>query len=126
MPFFKTPSYMAKAKTMENKPYDWVPPEQPSDHKPAESSSQATSNESSETLVAPTTTTTPGSSSNNGDASTSQCADRKEPLSAVERIKLEREYEKAHPKEPIMPAKGIWKSKWMVVPAAVLYGFGGG
>lgn len=129
MPFFKTPSYMAKAKTMENKPYGWVPPEQPSDNKPAESSSKSTSNESSETLVAPTTTTTttPGSSSsNNGDASTSQCADRKEPLSAVERIKLEREYEKAHPKEPIMPAKGIWKSKWMVVPAAVLYGFGGG
>lgn len=123
MPFFKTPSYMAKAKTMENKPYGWVPPEKPSDHKPAESSSKATSNESSETLVA--STNAPGSS-NNGDASTSQCADRKEPLSAVERIKLEREHEKAHPKEPIMPAKGIWKSKWMVVPAAVLYGFGGG
>lgn len=117
MPFFKTPSYMAKAKTMENKPYGWVPPEQLSDNKPAESS---------ETLVASTTTTIPGSSSNTGDASTSQCADRKASLSAVERIKLEREYEKAHPKEPIMPAKGIWKSKWMVVPAAVLYGFGGG
>lgn len=123
MPIFKSPSYMSKAKTMENRPYGWVPPEKPSDHhQPAESPSKPTSNESSETLVASTTTTTAGSS--NGDASTS--TDRKEPLSAVERIKLEREYEKAHPKEPIMPAKGIWKSKWMVVPAAVLYGFGGG
>ena len=72
--------------------------------------------ESSETLVASATAT-------NDDAST--LAERKEPLSTVERIKMEREYEKANPKEPLKPAEGIWKSKWMVVPAAILYGFGG-
>jgi len=96
---------------MENKPYGWDLPD-PS-KQPAESTAKPTSNDSSETLVASTT---------NADTS----ADRKEPLSALERIKMEREYEKAHPKEPLKPAEGIWKSKWMVVPAAVLYGFGGG
>lgn len=116
MPFFKTPSYMEKARTMENKPYGWDLPK-PSEQ-PAESSkdSKQTPNMSSDTLVASTT---------NGD-NLPAAADRKEPLSAVERIKMEREYEKAHPKEPLKPAEGIWKSKWMVVPAAILYGFGGG
>lgn len=116
MPFFKPPSYMEKAKTMENKPYGWDLPD-PSKH-PAESTAKPTSNDSAETLVASTTT------GSNDDAST--LTDRKEPLSAVERIKLEREYEKAHPQKPLKPAEGIWKSKWMVVPAAILYGFGGG
>lgn len=111
MPFFKPPSYMEKARTMENKPYGWDLPE--SSKQPADSAAKPTSNDSSETLVA---------SATNADTS----ADRKEPLSTVERIKLEREYEKAHPKEPLKPAEGIWKSRWMVVPAAILYGFGGG
>ena len=104
---------MEKAKTMENKPYGYV---SSTSNQPA-SSSKPPSNESSETLVASTTAT-------NDDAST--LADRKEPLSTVERIKMEREHEKANPKEPLKPAEGIWKSKWMVVPAAILYGFGGG
>lgn len=104
---------MEKAKTMDNNPYGYV---SESSVKPAETS-KPTSNESSETLVASTTAT-------NDDAST--LAERKEPLSTVERIKMEREYEKANPKEPLKPAEGIWKSKWMVVPAAILYGFGGG
>ena len=51
---------------------------------------------------------------------------KKEQLSALERIKLKRKYEKAHPKKPLKPAEGIWKSRLMVVPTAVLYGFGGG
>ena len=111
MPFFKTPSYMEKARTMENRPYGYVPE---ASKKPTEPSSKPISNDSSETLV-PTTTI---------DAASS--ADHKEPLSAVERIKLEREHEKANPKAPLKPAEGIWKSRWMVVPAAILFGFGGG
>lgn len=113
MPFFKTPSYMEKARTMENKPYGWTP-ETSNKPAPPPSSSKATSNDSSETLV-PTTT---------NDAA--PFVDHKEPLSTVERIKLEREHEKANPKEPLKPAEGIWKSRWMVVPAAILFGFGGG
>ncbi|KAM0710702.1 hypothetical protein Q7P35_001440 [Cladosporium inversicolor] len=115
MPFFKTPSYMEKARTMENKPYGWTP-ETP--NKPAlpPSSSKATPNDSSETLV-PSSTTNDSSSSS---------AEHKEPLSAVERIKLEREHENANPKKPLKPAEGIWKSRWMVAPAAILFGFGGG
>ena len=123
MPFFKPPSYMQKAKTMENKPYGWDLPN-PS-KQPAEPSkdSKQTPNMSSDTLAA-AASPTKDNDEDDGDATSAD--HRKEPLSAVERIKLEREYEKAHPKEPIMPAKGVWKSKWMVVPAAVLYGFGGG
>jgi len=131
MPFFKTPSYMEKAKTMENKPYGWVPEKTPKDDSTASSSSQQTStstpasskpsgpSSSSDTLVNPTPTTT----TTNDDTSS---VGQKEPLSTVERIKLEREYEKAHPQQPLMPAEGIWKSKLMVIPTAVLYGFGGG
>ena len=114
MPFFKGPSYMEKAKTMENKPYGWTPE---TSQKPAEAS-KSVSNDSSETLVATTT--------NDATSPSTAAADNKPPLSTVERIKLEREHEKANPKEPLKPAKGIWKSKWMVVPAAILYGFGGG
>jgi hypothetical protein len=114
MPFFKAPSYMEKARTMENRPYGYVPE---SSKKPAEPEpSKPVSNDSSETLVATTT----------NDNTSSSPADHKEPLSTLERIKLEREHEKANPKEPLKPAEGIWKSKWMVVPAAILYGFGGG
>jgi hypothetical protein len=116
MPFFKTPSYMQKARTMENKPYGWdlKPPQSPTTT--SSSSSKPTSNDSSETLVATTTS----------DSTSPASADREEPLSTLERIKLEREYEKANPKKPLKPAEGIWKSRWMVVPAALLYGFGGG
>lgn len=99
---------------MENKPYGYVP--ETAEKKPIETP-KPVSNDSSETLVATTTT--------NDDASQSP-ADRKEPLSTLERIKMEREHEKANPQEPLKPAEGIWKSKWMVVPAAILYGFGGG
>jgi hypothetical protein len=113
MHLFKTPSYMEKARTMENKPYGW---NIESPKKPAESSSKPTSNDSSETLVATTT----------NDDTPASTVDRKQPLSTLERIKLEREYEKAHPKKPLKPAEGIWKSRWMIVPAALLYGFGGG
>jgi hypothetical protein len=118
MPFFKTPSYMEKARTMENKSYGWdLKPSQPSSTTTSSSSSsKPPSNDSSETLVATTTS----------DSTSSASADHKEPLSTVERIKLEREYEKANPKKPLKPAEGIWKSKWMIVPAALLYGFGGG
>ena len=114
MPFFKTPSYMEKARTMENKPYGWNQPLEAPNKPASPSTSKPTSNDSSETLV-PTTT---------NDAASS--VDHKEPLSALERIKLEREHEKANPKEPLKPAEGIWKSRWMVVPAAILFGFGGG
>jgi hypothetical protein len=113
MPFFKTPSYMEKARTMENKPYGW---DLQAPNKPAESSSKPLSNDSSETLVATITT----------ESTSSAPADNKPQLSTVERIKLEREYEKANPKKPLKPAEGIWKSRRMIVPAALLYGFGGG
>jgi hypothetical protein len=114
MPFFKAPSYMEKAKVMENKPYGWTPE---SSSRPAELP-KPTSNDSSETLVATTT--------NDATPSSTAAADNKPQLSTLERIKLEREHEKANPKEPLKPAEGIWKSRWMVVPAAILYGFGGG
>lgn len=117
MPFFNTPSYMEKAKTMENKPYGWNLPQSSEQSPESSKDSKQTPNDSSETLVPSTTT---------GNDDAASAADRKEPLSALERIKLEREHERAHPKEPLKPAEGIWKSKWMVVPAAILYGFGGG
>jgi hypothetical protein len=60
------------------------------------------------------------------ESTSSTSADNKPQLSTIERIKLEREYEKANPKKPLKPAEGIWKSRWMIVPAALLYGFGGG
>lgn len=46
--------------------------------------------------------------------------------SALERIKMEREEEKAHPQEPLMPAKGIWKSRLCAIPALLVFGGGGG
>ena len=46
--------------------------------------------------------------------------------SALDRIKMEREDEKAHPKEPLYPAKGIWKSRLCAIPALLLFGCGGG
>lgn len=46
-------------------------------------------------------------------------------LSALERIKAEREHEKAHPQKPLVEAEGVWKSKLWVVPTALLYGAGG-
>jgi hypothetical protein len=125
MPFFKTPSYMEKKKEMraetiknivENKPY--YHDSSTSSSKLAEPSKSTTSNKSSETLVEPTT--------NDNDTNTDSGERSKEQLSALERIKLEREYEKAHPKKPLKPAEGIWKSRLMVIPTAVLYGFGGG
>jgi len=117
MPFYK-PSYMETKKEMraetkkqlaENKPYYHV-----SDTSRLPEASHSTSNKSSDTLVATAAT---------DDASS---VDHKEPLSTLERIKLEREHEKAHPKEPLKPAEGIWKSRLMIIPTAVLYGFGGG
>ena len=128
---------MEKAKIMENKPYGWVPEKTPKDEPTASSSSQQTStskppasskppgpSSSSDTLVNPTPTPTPTPTTTMNDDTSS--VDQKEPLSTVERIKLEREHEKAHPQKPLMPAEGIWKSKLMVIPTAVLYGFGGG
>lgn len=104
---------MEKARTMENKPYGW---DLQTPKKPTESSSKPPSNDSSETLVATTT----------NESTSSTSADNKPQLSTIERIKLEREYEKTHPNKPLKPAEGIWKSRWMIVPAALLYGFGGG
>lgn len=110
---------MEKARTMENKPYGWNQPLEAPNKPASPSTSKATPHDSSETLVPTTTNDAASSLSASGE-------ERKEPLSALERIKLEREHEKANPKEPLKPAEGIWKSRWMVVPAAILFGFGGG
>jgi hypothetical protein len=116
MPFFKPVSYMETKKEMRATSKQQLAAHNTSRVTQPSASASTLKNKSLDTLVDPTT----------NDDSPIDPAEQKEPLSALERIKLEREYEKAHPRKPLKPAEGIWKSRLMVIPTAVLYGFGGG